>query len=98
MKIRLKDGAPRSPAEADVNVAKNGNTIEISTIEAQADAPPVVLEFYRGKLTLRVYTSTSPTQAVFELDLPYDASFGPAKAPAVAAGTTDDELAAFDAA
>jgi hypothetical protein len=53
MKVALKDGAPRSAGTVEVNVSKNGNTLEIGA--TGVEPAPIVLEFYDSKLTLRVY-------------------------------------------
>jgi hypothetical protein len=62
MKVTLKDGAPRSAVTVEVNVSKNGNTLEI--VAAGVDPAPIVLEFYDGKLTLRVYGEGSQPNVV----------------------------------
>lgn len=54
MKVVLKDGAPRSTRTVEINVSKNGNTLEIGA--AGVEPAPVVLEFYDGKLNLRLYS------------------------------------------
>jgi hypothetical protein len=53
MKVSLRDGAPRSDGQAEINVSKNGNILEIGA--AGVEPAPVVIEYYEGKLTIRVY-------------------------------------------
>lgn len=55
MKVTLKDGAPRHVGHVDVNVSKNGNTIEIGAVGVEP--APVLLEFYGGKLKVRLYSA-----------------------------------------
>lgn len=54
MKVTLKDGAPRCTGQVEINVSKNGNTVEIGV--TGVDPAPVVLEFYGGKLNLRLFS------------------------------------------
>lgn len=73
MQINLKDGQPRKKGELAVEVRKKGNLIEIGAVgygECEA-APgagfPIVLEYYDGKLTLRVFSdinSEAPTHVI----------------------------------
>ena len=65
MRVKLTDGAPRSKAEATINVSKNGNTLEIGI---DGTVSPVVLEYYEGKVRLRVY-GEDPTKPIFVSDL-----------------------------
>ena len=105
MKVKLTDGAPRSKAEAVVVVSKNGNTLEVGL---EGTVAPVVVEFYEGKVRLRVYGENA-IKPVFMTDLtavPVPAAEAPKLLPvetakpvqAPANETTDEELAAFDAA
>ena len=65
MKVKLTDGAPRSSAEVLINVSKNGNTLEVGVDGIVA---PIVIEFYDGKVRLRVY-GIDPSKPVFTRDL-----------------------------
>lgn len=58
MKVTLKDGAPRSGASVEVNVSKNGNTLEIGPALNDGGSPPVLLEFYDSSLTVRIYDAS----------------------------------------
>jgi hypothetical protein len=78
MKIALKDGAPRTNAESTVNVSKNANTIEISAADDQADSPPVVIEFYDGKLRLRHYDPKG--KVAYTAEIPHSVAAHPAAA------------------
>lgn len=104
MRVKLNDGAPRSKAEVSINVSKNGNTLEIGI---DGTVAPIVLEYYEGKVRLRVYGENldGNQKPIFVSDLSatpavLTAPFVPkGNEPVVAASaTTDDELAAFDAA
>ncbi|SIO37282.1 hypothetical protein SAMN05444166_4180 [Singulisphaera sp. GP187] len=53
MKVTLKDGAPRKSGQAEINVSKNGNILEIGA--AGVEPAPIVIEFYEDALTIRVY-------------------------------------------
>lgn len=67
MKVTLKDGAPRSTATVEINVSKNGNTLEIGA--TGVEPVPIVLEYYRGKLTLRVFGSNGTPDIVQDLSI-----------------------------
>lgn len=64
MKILLKDGAPRSVGHVDVNVSKKGNVLEVGPVGVIP--APIGLEYYDGKLRLRVYQGS---MRVFMVDL-----------------------------
>lgn len=64
MKVTLKDGAPRSVGHVEINVSKNGNTLEIGA--TGVEPAPIVLEYYEGKLRLRAYEGE---KVVFKADL-----------------------------
>lgn len=83
MRVTLKDGAPRSAATVVLNVSKNANTLEIG---ADGDEPaPIVLEFYSGKLTLRVYDAEGQPLVIKAINL--------VPAPAKTTATTDAPVA-----
>jgi hypothetical protein len=53
MKVTLKDGAPRHVGTVEINVSKAGNTVEIGA--TGVEPAPIVLEYYHGKLTVRLF-------------------------------------------
>ena len=65
MRVKLNDGAPRSKAEVSINVSKNGNTLEIGI---DGTVAPIVLEYYEGKVRLRVY-GNEQSKPIFTTDL-----------------------------
>ena len=67
MKIVLKDGAPRSTRLVEINVSKNGNTLEIGA--TGVEPAPVVLEFYDGKLRLRLYGTDETPDVVQSINI-----------------------------
>lgn len=67
MRVTLKDGAPRSVGFADIIVSKNGNTLEIGAWGV--DPAPIILEYYEGKLRLRVYGEGESNLVLFKTDL-----------------------------
>lgn len=104
MKIALKDGAPRQSGTVDVNVSKNGNTLEISASAGTTESPPIIIEFYDGKLNARFYKPGSQKpdyRAELAVDVNTTKTDAAPQQPApaeTAAGSAEDELAAFDAA
>src|SRR5215217_89992 len=107
-KYTLKDGMPRKNGEAVLNVSKNGNLLEIGADgygEMTAETGhgfPVVIEFYNGKLTLRVFSdinSEDPTHTI-NLDGALESARKPEpSAPAIAdTPGEEDPVAQFDAA
>ena len=109
MKATLKDAAPRHVGHVDVNISKNGNTLEIGAVGVEP--PPIVLEYYGGKLTLRVFDADGKPTVVQEIstkmttivakpavDLAAPVIAQPALHVATAEPTSDFDEAAFDAA
>lgn len=75
MQINLKDGQPRKKGELAVEVRKKGNLVEIGAVgygEAAA-APgqgfPIVLEYYDGKLVLRVWSNINSEDPTHTIDM-----------------------------
>ena len=97
MKVTLKDGAPRHVGHVEINVSKNGNTVEIGA--TGVDPAPVVLEYYGGKLTLRLFGADGQPTVVQTINTtPTPVKAAPATDPAFPLAMTTAVVAVLPAA